>query len=178
MPSIRPISLVLASLALVACGQKDADTSTPPTVDAGPPAPQYIAQLDVCATFPLATVEAAIGKVRKSRPLSSSGSQGASPYSGGCHWIAEKLKNVRVEIGNEASVAAAKTTARAVVDAATAGPMQGSQPLAGLGEAAMIKEDGPVVMIVAASGSKVVQVISGDIGRDATITLTRTALEQ
>lgn len=177
MPSIRPLSLVLASLALVACGNKDADTSTAPAADAGPPAPQYVATLDVCATFPLATVEAAIGKVRKSRPLSSSGSQGASPYSGGCHWIAEKMKNVRVEIGNEASLGAAKTTARAVVDGATAGPMQGSQPLAGLGEAAMIKEDGPVVMIVAAAGNKVVQVISGDIGRDATISVTRAALE-
>ena len=87
------------------------------------------------------------------------------------------MKNVRVEIGNEASLGAAKTTARAVVDGATAGPMQGSQPLAGLGEAAMIKEDGPVVMIVAAAGNKAVQVISGDIGRDATISVTRAALE-
>jgi len=177
MPSIRPIALVLASLALVACGKKEADAPAAPAADAGPPVPQYVAPIDVCATFPLATVEAAIGPVRKSRPLASSGAPGTSPYSGGCHWIAEKMKNVRVEIGNEASLGAMKTTAKAVVDGATTGAMQGAQPLAGLGEAAMIKEDGPVVMIVAAAGSKAVQVISGDIGRDATIAVARAALE-
>lgn len=134
--------------------------------------------IDVCGTFPLAPVEAALGSIRKARPLVASGTGGPSPFAGGCQWIAEKMKSARVEIGNAESLAAVgQPDAKSYVEQVARAGMRNPAPIAGLGEAALLQDEGSVVIVIAGAGTRLVHVISGDIGRDATIAIARAALQ-
>jgi hypothetical protein len=202
MHDARPALIAVAALAVMACGRQEpaAPAAAAPPATAQTPAAQAqlpaghptgaamaaakgasphaaVAPIDVCGTLPLATVEAALGSIRKSKPLFASGENGPSPFAGGCLFIAAQMKSARVEIGNAESLGSVQQAdARAYVGEAASTGMRDAKPLPGVGDAALIQDNGSVVLILAGKGKRVVQVMGGDISRDQAIAIVRTAL--
>jgi hypothetical protein len=156
-----------------------------PTKTAAAPAPAAAADepvIDVCALFPRQVIEAALGKIERTRSLNITDPSKAPMVtpggSGGCFWEGPKLGHARLEIHTASSLARQGLGGpRRYIDMGWAIGADAS-PVEGLGEVARARPTkGRYHEIIAGNASRAVHLLADGISREQAIAIVRAGLE-
>ncbi len=191
MNRLLAIGVCVAALSGCGGGSKPATAernATPTKASSTPaaPAPQATADepvIDVCARFPRAAIERALGKIDRTKSLNITDPKAPMRTpggSGGCHWEGAKLgQHIRIEVHTATGLARQGLgSPRRFIDTGWAIGADASA-VEGLGEVARTRPgDGKSVELVAGSADRAVHLLAGGITREQAVAVVRAGLEQ
>lgn len=188
----RLVLPVLTAALLAACGGGHAPPSTKPAAapaavaQAKAPAPAPAADepvIDVCELFPRGPIEAALGRIGRTKSLNITDPKAPMRTpggSGGCFWEGPKLGlEVRLEVHTAGSLARQGFgTPRRFLDTGWAiGP--DASAVEGLGDVARTRpSQGRNIELIAAGGDRAVHLLASGISREQAVAIVRAGLEQ
>ncbi len=196
MQPLRPLVFAALAVVLAACGGGSASPPAKTSATAaapGPAAPAAAAAaagaaadepvIDVCALFPRAAVEKALGKIDRTRNLNVTDPKApmrTAGGSGGCFWEGAKLgQHMRIEVHSAASLARQGLgSPRRYIDMGWAIGADASA-VDGLGEVARTRpSDGKSIELIAGTADRTVHLLASGISRDQAVAVVRAGLEQ
>jgi len=188
----RLVLLAVSAAVLNACGGgSTAPTKSAAVPAAAAPAPQAATALpaadepviDVCGLFPRGPIEAALGKIDRTRNLNITDAKApvrTPGGSGGCFWEGPKLGlHVRMEVHTARALARdGFSSPRRFIDMGWAiGP--DAAAVEGLGEVARVRpRQGKSIELIAGSADRSVHLMADGITREQAVAIVRAGLEQ
>jgi uncharacterized protein YoaH (UPF0181 family) len=179
--------ILAASLVLLIGGIASGSATRSVAQPAAPSAPASgtdaaEAPLDICALFPRAVMERALGRIERTRSLNITRSDAPMRTpggSGGCLWEGQGWRQVRLEVHTAAGLARQGLgSPRQYIDLGwPVGP--GAAAVEGLGEVARLRPaTGQSIELVAGSADRAVHLMAEGLARDQAVAIVRAALEQ